>query len=66
MSVPYLIFRVKPEVCIIKLSRMTQRAGESVDLFIAKFKKMRNMCKILLPETEYIKIAQIGLDIKLK
>ena len=41
---------------------MTQRAGETADLFIARFNKMRNMCKIFLPESEYVKMAQRGLD----
>ena len=56
-------FRVEPEVCITELSRVTQRNGETIDLFISHFKKMRNKCKIHLPETEYVKMAQRGLDI---
>ena len=59
-------FRTEPEVCIAELSRVTQRAGESADLFIARFKRMRNRCKIMLPEGEYIKMAQRGLDIELR
>ena len=50
-------FRTEPEVCIAELSRVTQRAGESADLFIARFKRMRNRCKIMLPEGEYVKMA---------
>ena len=45
---------------------MTQRNGETVDLFISHFKKMRNICKIYLLETKYIKMAQRGLDIELR
>ena len=37
---------------------------ETVDLFISHFKKMRNRCKIHLPETKYVKMAQRGLDIE--
>ena len=59
-------FRTEPEVCIAELSRVTQRAGESADLFIARFKRMRNRCKIMLPEGEYVKMAQRGLDIELR
>ena len=59
-------FRIEPEVCITELSRVTQRAGESVDLFIARFKRMRNRYKIMLPEGEYVKMAQRGLDIELR
>ena len=53
-------------MCIAELSRVTQRAGETTDLFIARFKKMRNRCKIFLPESEYVKMAQRGLDIELR
>ena len=59
-------FRADPEVCISKLSRVTQRNGETTDLFIFHFKKMRNRCKIHLPEIEYVKMAQRGLDIELR
>ena len=59
-------FRAEPEVCIAKLSRVTQRNGETVDLFISQFKKMRNRCKIHIPKTEYVKMAQRGLDIELR
>ena len=59
-------FIAEPEVCIAELSRVTQKSGESADLFIARFKKMRNRCKIHLPETEYVKMAQRGLDIELR
>ena len=53
-------------MCIVELSRVTQRNEETVDLFISIFKKMRNRYKIHLPETEYVKMAQRGLDIKLR
>ena len=58
-------FRAEPKVCIAELSRVTQRNGETADLFISRFKKMRNICKIHLLETEYVKMAQRGLDIEL-
>ena len=45
---------------------MTQRPGENADFFNAWFKKMRNRYKIFLPEIEYMKIAQRGLDIELR
>ena len=59
-------FRVEPEVYIAKLSKVTQRNGETADLFISRFKNMRNKCKIYLLEIEYVKMAQRGLDIKLR
>ena len=59
-------FKAEPKVCIAKLSRVTQRNGEAVDMFISWFKKMRNRCKIHLLETYYVKMAQKGLDIELR
>ena len=59
-------FKAEPEVCIVEMSRVTQRNKEIADLFISRFKKMRNRCKIHLPETEYVKMAQRGLDIELR
>ena len=53
-------------MCIAGLSKVTQRAGETADLFIARFKKMRNRCKIFLPELKYVKMAQRVLDIELR
>ena len=45
---------------------MTQKATKSVDLFITRFKRMRNRCKILLLMSQYVKMAQKGLDIELR
>ena len=53
-------------MCIAELSIVTKRNGETVDLFISQFKKMRKRCKIHLPEIEYLKMTQIGLDIELR
>ena len=39
-------FRAELKVCIVELSRVTQRNGETTDLFISRFKKMRNRYKI--------------------
>ena len=53
-------------MCIVELSRATQRNRETVDLFISRFKKMSNICKIHLPKTKYVKMAQKCLNIKLR
>ena len=45
---------------------MAQRNGETADLFISLFKKMRNICKIHLPMTNYMKMAQRDLDTELR
>ncbi|XP_073304159.1 uncharacterized protein [Primulina huaijiensis] len=44
-------YRTEPEVCIADLSR---------------FKKMKNRCKVFLPETEFMKMAQKGMDFELR
>ena len=59
-------FRTGPKVCKIELSKVTQKAGESANLFITRFKMMRNRCKIMLSEGEYVKMAQRSLDIELR
>ena len=53
-------------MCIAELSKVTQRNGETVNLFIFWFKKMRNRYKVHLPETKYVKMDQRSLDIELK
>ena len=58
-------FIAKLKICLVELSRVTQRGGESIESFITRFKRIRNRCKIHLLETEYVKIAQRGLDIEL-
>ena len=42
-------------MCIVELSRVTQRNGETADLSVSRFKKMKNRCKIYLSEIEYVK-----------
>ena len=59
-------FRVEPEICIVELSKVTQRSGETTYRFITRFKRMRNKCMIYLPETEFVKMAQRGLNIELR
>ena len=59
-------FKAKPKVCIAEMSRVTQINGETADLFISGFKMMRNIRKIHLPEIEYVKISQRGLDMELR
>ena len=63
-------FKAEPEVCVAvcvaELSRVTQRNWETIDLLISQFKNMKNKCNIHLPETEYVKMAQRGLNIELR
>ena len=53
-------FKDEPDVCIVELSRVTQRSGETTYLFIARFKIMRNRCKIYLLETKSVKMGHKG------
>lgn len=48
-----------------RIVRIIQRSGDPVEIFISCFKKMRNMYKIHLPEMEYVKMTQKGLDVEL-
>ena len=57
-------FKAEHEILIAELSRVTQRGGELVESFITRFKRMRNRCKIHIPETKYVKMDQIGLDME--
>ena len=59
-------FKAEPKVCIVELSIVTLRNEETADLFISRFKKMRNECKIHLPETKYVKMTQRGLEIEFR
>ena len=59
-------FKAELEVCIAKLSKVTQRNGETTDLLISRFKMMRFKCKIHLLKTEFVKMTQRGLDIELR
>ncbi|XP_073041953.1 uncharacterized protein [Primulina eburnea] len=55
-----------PEISIAELSRVVQKPGESANDFICEFKKVRSRCRVFLPESEYVKMAQRGLDFELR
>ena len=40
--------------------------GELAESFTTHFKRIRNGCKIHLPEIKYVKMAQRGFDIELR
>ncbi|GKV43113.1 hypothetical protein SLEP1_g50447 [Rubroshorea leprosula] len=48
------------------LSCLVQRPGETSEAFLAKFWKARLKCRVALPEQEFVKLAQKGLDIELR
>ncbi|OMO99378.1 reverse transcriptase [Corchorus capsularis] len=59
-------YKTEPEISMVDLSRLSQRKGESAEDYIARFKKMRNRCRIALPEQEFVRLAQNGLDLELR
>ena len=48
------------------LARLSQRPDEKATLFIARFKRARNKRRIILPEPEFVRFAQNGLQFKLR
>lgn len=58
-------FYSKPKVSIVDISRVNQILGEKANDFIARLKKMSNRCNSIIPEVEFIKMAQKGLDFEL-
>ncbi|GKV45247.1 hypothetical protein SLEP1_g52356 [Rubroshorea leprosula] len=56
----------EPKVSMADLSRLVQRPGETSEAFLAKFRKARLTCRVALPEQEFVKLEQKGLDIELR
>ncbi|XP_059659104.1 uncharacterized protein LOC132305484 [Cornus florida] len=56
--------RTEAEATLADISRLTQLPSESVETFIARFKKAKLKCQVSLPEPEYIKLALNDLDIE--
>ncbi|GKV02584.1 hypothetical protein SLEP1_g15006 [Rubroshorea leprosula] len=59
-------YRCEPEVSMVDLSRLAQKPGESSEAFLARFRRARLKCRVALPEEEFVKLAQNGLDIELR
>ncbi|GKV48260.1 hypothetical protein SLEP1_g55084 [Rubroshorea leprosula] len=59
-------YRCEPEVSMADLSRLAQKPGESSEAFLARFRRARLKCRVALPELEFVKLAQNGLDIELR
>lgn len=47
------------------LSCLQHRLGKLVELFITRFKRVRNKCHVPLSETKFVKLAQSRLDFEL-
>ncbi|GKV04390.1 hypothetical protein SLEP1_g16548 [Rubroshorea leprosula] len=59
-------YRCGPEVSMVDLSRLAQKPGELSEAFLARFLRARLKCRVALPEQEFVKLAQNGLDIELR
>ncbi|GKV21983.1 hypothetical protein SLEP1_g31893 [Rubroshorea leprosula] len=59
-------YRCEPEVSMADLSRLAQKPGESSEAFLVRFRRARLKCRVALPEQEFVKLAQNGLDIELR
>ena len=58
-------FQSEPEVSMADLARLSQRPEEKATQFIARFKRARNKCRVILPEPEFVRLAQNGLEFRL-
>ncbi|GKV24835.1 hypothetical protein SLEP1_g34389 [Rubroshorea leprosula] len=59
-------YRCEPEVSMVDLLRLAQKFRESFEAFLARFRRARLKCQVALPEQEFVKLAQNGLDIELR
>jgi len=59
-------YRAEPEVTVADLARLTQLQGESVEKYIARFRKLRKKCQTNLTERECVRIARKGLNFNLR
>ena len=59
-------FQTEQEVSMADLARLSQRPDEKAVQFIARFKRARNKCRVILPEPEFVELAQNGLEFRLR
>ena len=59
-------FQTELEVSMADLAKLCQKPDEKATQFINRFKRARTKCKIILPEPEFVKLAQNGLKFRLR
>ncbi|OWM82840.1 hypothetical protein CDL15_Pgr029201 [Punica granatum] len=64
-TVPHSILQDEPKVSLADLSRLVQQPGETVEAYIARFKKARHRYSVALFEAEFVKLALTGLNFEL-
>ncbi|XP_059635688.1 uncharacterized protein LOC132277864 [Cornus florida] len=57
-------YRTETEATLADISRLSQLPSESIETFVARFRKVKLKCRVSLPEPKYIKLALNGLDIE--
>ena len=59
-------FQSEPEVSMADLARLSKRPEEKGTQFIARFKRARNKCRVILSEPEFVRLVQNGLEFRLR
>ncbi|CAL9001576.1 unnamed protein product, partial [Prunus brigantina] len=55
-------YQTNREITVVELARMSQAADESPRDYLQRFKTCRNWCRKNLPEREFVKMAEEGLE----
>ncbi|KAF3434658.1 hypothetical protein FNV43_RR21743 [Rhamnella rubrinervis] len=59
-------YKIEPEVSMADLSHLYQRENETIESFLACFKRVKNQCHLDVPEREFVKLAISGLSYRHK
>ena len=59
-------YKAESEVALTDLANLRQLPGEWAETFLQRFKVARGRCYVSLPEREFVRIAQVCLNIDLK
>jgi len=59
-------YRTEPDITVADLARVTQLQGESVEKYIARFRKLRTRCQTSLTEKECVSLALRGLNFNMR
>ncbi|CAL9028627.1 unnamed protein product, partial [Prunus brigantina] len=55
-------YQTNREITVAELARMSQATDESPRDYLQRFKTCRNWCRTSLPEREFVKMAEEGLE----
>ena len=51
-------FQTEPEASVVDLARLNKKPNEKETQFINRFKRVRTKCKLVIPKTQFVKLAQ--------